>query len=565
MKKRTLFLLTTAALAGSTVGYSATQLLGARVLDNAGDVLSLTNGAGQTVTRAYHLDGSLAASTNLLDNVLIPTYNRYGLIAGRAVTGEDTATPSNFITYHYYHPSLRIKSVQTVNVSGSNDSNGQVQSVVESSYDVGGHTTQSTMRFMQPGTNAPVAPSAYTTQYTEDPYSGATLEKDSYFGTNSGAQNQNQWVYTYSKNGVQTINVYPISNGKTSTKTAAITIKYVYSSGTYTAPGQVLEIKRTPGYNTYNIYGKGPTGEGRMVGILIGSGSYSTMYQNYINIKSGTQKPANDGNGTGERFKNIEAPGVIVGYLYHYNLSGNPLEIDIYSNTPKAQGYIRNMYTYGPLNHFKKFYVPQGGSSVISADSGSILYPTNTLGTPMQAESFTYGMNDNIKTVNITEYARNQESAPEIQYQYGYNNNIGHPNQLHTINTYPLTQGTDFPYESAMAGLNDTPYQYNAAGAVVQDPQGDEYTYNRDNQMVAATNTDSYYSNHYGYNAAGLETYEQSYVKTNSGTSTSDMAVDGEPVYFFGKDAQVQYEKNGDKITNVYLPGLATITETTGS
>ena len=568
--------LSLAVLLSCGVSHGA-ELFGVRDLNAAGSVLSLTNGAGQSVSRSYHEDGSLATSTNLLGNSLVVSYNSVGLPALQSIAAGSGAhlrallkgsAVSPGIAYTYDSLGQLIKAVRIVPPGST-----VIRSESNYTYYSNGQLKMKTDSFIKPGSNTPAAKETRHVLYTYDPYSGNVLTKQSWIGSSptlpiSGVST---WDYAYNGDGqLSSINYYSGSGSVTSsasgsnstatatsttTSTPTFTLSYSYND-----KGQVSEIQRSPGYNTYNIYGTGIESN-RLVGILIGSGTYASMVSAYSSL---TSTMGNDATIDWSSLTSASSPNtdtkIIEGYFYTYSLAGNPLEIDIASNTSKAQGYIKQSYGYNIENELTNFSVMR---SNMTQGSSTALYPKDSFGTPLKGESFVYDSNNRITSVTKVAAGLSNATSATLTLRYHYDTSTGHPDRLNSITG---SSSTNYPYAQEIESLNQKSYVYNAAGAVITDPEGDHYTYGLHNRMLESQGPEGT-TDVYGYNVSGLLDYENSTLYhlrvIDQGAagpiSAPRKALSGQngvPVYMLGSVSE-----QGNTRTSS-LSGLATFTST---
>ena len=499
--------------------YASSELLGIRSMNAAGDVLSVTNGADQSTVHTYHRDGSVVDSVNLLDNTETTHYNDLGALFSVAVkTGiqsspRDSVVPVG-VTHYSYYPDQQLQSISLSASSGSDASDVAYQ------YYTGGERREVSHSFIVPSSNPdqPISHDInYSTQYTYDPLSGDIETRWDSLG--------NALHYQYTANGVKSIAYYDEVDSITGVTSGAPKMTVGYKYGAF---GKTLEIKRNPGYNAYNFYND----MGEMTGIIIGSGSYSDFKQYYNAIEQNglSQNTYNNWKTLPSKTELKEA------YFYHYSIGNNPTEIDVVSNTAKAIGYAKYAYEYNTNNQLTHFSVissqifSSSGSTITEGKQQYALYPKTALGTAIKSRSYTYGLNNNIKTVTSTEASTTTAESAKIEMIYHYDA-PDYPNRLKSIETQSIRSG--FPYVNQMEQLNNKDFKYNQAGSLIKNPEGDQYQYNAINQMVEGTSTLGSKQS-YGYGTNGLLNYEQSTLKTDHGKYIgSGSSENGKPVYYY--------------------------------
>ena len=533
-------------LAYSCVSYGG-QLLGYRDVNALGSVLSLGNGAGQTVTRSYHSDGSLSSSTNLINSSLVLVPNSLGQLSSTSVT---SSKPSLYLHQlmtsgpmspgvHYSYDPVTHRLLSEESVSGANS--GLPGSKVAYSYNADGSVSTVTYSYLDThSTSVMGSIKQYHVHYVYNSYGKVNIEHR-WFGTSSTVPSSGvSTSYSFYNDLDRLIEIEHF--GPNSSSVPLFSVSYTYDNR-----GQVEEIKRSPGYATYNIWGKGRD-SGRLLGILIGSGSYADMSLSYAMVSAGIS--------LGASYSNKGLSDLLFGEFYTYSYTGDVVKKSVFSNTDKLKGYVELGYDYDSRNRLTGFKVLQSSKAVVSFNSdvessshvpALALYPHDSFGTPLESGTYSYDWNDNLTSVTRTAYSHTEEEGETLTLDYSYYS--AHPDRLKLI----TASGGGYPHEGLMAALNSTPYAYNIGGSVTASPDGETYTYNAQNEMLTV-DLPNEVSIHYGYDGGGHLDYELS----DLSSSASGINNNNEKVYFYGPGVSAQ----GD-VTTTGMPGLATFTDTT--
>ncbi|MFZ9036042.1 MAG: hypothetical protein ACO2ZM_07990 [Francisellaceae bacterium] len=239
----------------------------------------------------------------------------------------------------------------------------------------------------------------------------------------------------------------------------------------------------------------------------------------------------------------VDPTTVSLSYSYSYNSGGNISQVVMVSNITDHSGTVTTLYGYNALNQLE--------SASYSGDES--LFPQDAFGSAMKAQYFSYTMNSGISTVK-TIYTNGQYDLAN----YNYDTVDGYPDRLLNIN-----HSGDYDYETSLkAHYSSGDYRYDDNGNIIQDPYGNQYSYNTLNQMIAMTSTSNSVNPvdvSYSYYPGGEMASERSNL-LNSSDSMNNV-----PVYFYYSGQtdengmhQLVDQKQGNQ-TNYIMPGLANI------
>jgi len=415
----------------NNVALADSQLLGARLFNQAGDVLITYNGAGQQSTSSFYKDGSAEGDIGILGFEDAYEYNEHGWLkessVSKGIASNDTQshfTPTNPIRYDY-NDTHRLTSV-----SLNSD-------VTHYQYYVGGSPIEKEY------TNG--AGQIYTIGFEHDVFTGQKIKESYKLNTDSNEDRKHSLSYRYNNNGLKTVAYHGAESNSPDWR-------LTYEHDVF---GRIESIKRNEGdlgqsYHTYNIFDE-----------------YGDLKQ----ISIGTS---------------IENP--ILTYTYHYNVSGNIHQIDIDSNTDSS---FQRRRESSPLNKmatgingsssYKYTYNHKNQLTGFTARGHKKLLPQNDFGSRIKSQEYSYGLNNNIQTVTTNLIHPDDTSAYQDIAAYAYDETEGHPNRLISVeHTGNYWQQLPKDIQQKYSGN----YSYHINGQIHTDPWGGAYQYNNRNQLI---------------------------------------------------------------------------------
>ncbi|HJP19131.1 MAG TPA: RHS repeat-associated core domain-containing protein [Nitrospinota bacterium] len=341
----------------------------------------------------------------------------------------------------------------------------------------------------------------YLNPHTETTYSLKYQYDPSTAKTTKVADNNGYLRYWDSQYGLAQIEYYNRST------TPILTLQKHYN-----ALGQLEAVTRNAGYNTYYRYSPyGLTAE--------------------ISIGPDKAQP-------------------LLTYQYRYTATGNPMEINAEFYIAKSHGNATYRYHYNNKNQLTGFTIKA---------STMALYPKNAFGTAIIGQKYSYGMNDNIKTVKTLFCKKSEKLIPvspcgpkdEAPYDFAtYQYDSNYPERLVNV-----THKGNYHYEQELQHLYQNPFSYYKNGQIKTDTQGGKYTYNNANQLIqyqSSLTRAKPVTVNYDYNAHGLVARETS---TLAGVHNS---INGIPVDYYYDHSKLVAQSQGDN-HGYYLAGIANI------